>query len=81
MEERKAAESGESPRGSWAMNSMGIDVSGSMEQLPLFNSETMQSMSFSNMKAAMEGQMPKKIMGMGYQQRFKVGRLRYWLRS
>lgn len=41
--------------------------------LPLFNSDAMQSMSWSNMKASMEAQMPKKILGMGYQQRFKVG--------
>ena len=42
------------------------------EGLPLFNSENMQSFSFSNMRASMEAQMPKKIMGMGYQERFKV---------
>lgn len=40
--------------------------------LPLFNSESMQSLSWGNMKASMEAQMPKKIMGMGYQQRFQV---------
>jgi hypothetical protein len=45
-----------------------------MESLPLFNSETMQSFSFSSMTQAMEAQMPKKILGMGYQQRFQVGR-------
>jgi hypothetical protein len=47
---------------------------GDMEGLPLFNSETMQSFSFSGMQQSMEAQMPKKILGMGYQQRFQVGR-------
>ncbi|KAL7567031.1 hypothetical protein ACA910_019954 [Epithemia clementina (nom. ined.)] len=40
--------------------------------LPLFNNETMQSLSWNNMKASMEAQMPKQILGMGYQQRFQV---------
>jgi len=40
--------------------------------LPMFNTEAMQNMSFSSMKATMEAQMPQQIMGMGYQQRFKV---------
>jgi len=42
--------------------------------LPLF--EGMQPVnileSMGNMREAMEAQMPKKILGMGYQQRFKV---------
>ena len=37
--------------------------------LPLFNTE---NFSLTNMKQAMEASMPKKIMGMNYQQRFQV---------
>lgn len=40
--------------------------------LPLFNTENLQPISWGAMKASMENQMPKQIMGMGYQQRFKV---------
>jgi hypothetical protein len=54
----------------------------SVEQaLPLFNTDGLQAytdglqgFSFDSMKQSMEAQMPKKILGMGYQQRFKVGR-------
>jgi len=62
-EEKKAEESNdiESGRESW----LGEDV-------PLFNSETMQNFSWDNLKSSMEAQFPKKIMGMGYQQRFQV---------
>lgn len=42
----------------------------STESLPLFNSDSIPSLS--SMRASMEAQMPKKIMGMGYQQRYKV---------
>ena len=52
----------------------------SVEQaLPLFNTDGLQAYtdglqnSFETMKQSMEAQMPKKILGMGYQQRFKVG--------
>ena len=47
----------------------------STDTLPLFNSTeggAMQGYSFDGMKQAMEAQMPKKILGMGYQQRFKA---------
>jgi len=65
-EEQKAAESGDgSSNSSW----FSID---SEQVLPLFNSENLQSFSFDSMKQSMEAQMPKKILGMGYQQRFKV---------
>lgn len=67
-EEKKAEENGESPRSSWFSSS---DAGGG-DMLPFFSSESMQNMSWANMKASMESQMPKKIMGMGYQQRFKV---------
>ncbi|EEC51002.1 predicted protein, partial [Phaeodactylum tricornutum CCAP 1055/1] len=62
-EERKAKENGEAPSNgsSWSL--------GSDQLLPLFNTE---SISWDSMKSSMESQMPKKIMGMGYQQRFKV---------
>jgi hypothetical protein len=60
-EEKKAEENGDSQRSSSWFN---------MEEgLPLFTTETI---SWSGMKESMESQMPKKIMGMGYQQRFKV---------
>lgn len=42
------------------------------QMLPLFNTEGMQAFNFDSMKQTMEAQMPKKILGMGYQQRFKV---------
>jgi hypothetical protein len=66
-EEKKAEESSGdgsagSPSSSW------FDT----ETLPLYSSEAMQNLSWSNMKASMEAQMPRQIMGMGYQQRFKV---------
>jgi hypothetical protein len=44
----------------------------SEQVLPLFNSDSLQGFSFENMRQSMEAQMPKKVLGMGYQQRFKV---------
>lgn len=48
----------------------------SEEVLPMFQSidlqANLQSFSLDSMKQTMEAQMPKKILGMGYQQRFKV---------
>jgi len=41
------------------------------QSLPLFNTENF-SVSFDSMRQSMEASMPKKILGMGYQQRFKV---------
>ena len=66
-DDRRAEESGESSGSNWF-------PSGADQMLPLFDSESMQSLSWSNMKASMEAQMPKKIMGMGYQQRFQASR-------
>lgn len=57
-EEKKAAENG-GDEGSWFDMEM---------QMP----EAMQNMSFTGLKESMEAQMPKKIMGMGYQERFQV---------
>uniref|UniRef100_A0A7R9ZKV2 Vesicle transport protein n=1 Tax=Craspedostauros australis TaxID=1486917 RepID=A0A7R9ZKV2_9STRA len=39
---------------------------------PTFSTEGMPQFSFEGMKQTMEAQMPKKILGMGYQQRFQV---------
>ncbi|VEU36206.1 unnamed protein product [Pseudo-nitzschia multistriata] len=64
-DEQKAAENGGASNSNW----FSIDTD---EVLPLFNAENLQGFSFENMKQTMEGQMPKKILGMGYQQRFKV---------
>ena len=69
-DQQRAAENGDADptsTSSW----FSID-SGSEQVLPLFNSENLQGFSFDSMKQSMEAQMPKKIMGMGYQQRFKV---------
>ena len=69
-DQQRAEENGEADptsTSSW----FSID-SGSEQVLPLFNSENLQGFSFDSMKQSMEAQMPKKIMGMGYQQRFKV---------
>lgn len=68
-DEQKAAENGDaSSNSSW----FSIDTE---QALPLFNAENIQNLhgfSFEGMKQSMEAQMPKKIMGMNYQQRFKV---------
>mmetsp|Transcript_28685 Transcript_28685/g.80851 ORF Transcript_28685/g.80851 Transcript_28685/m.80851 type:complete len:229 (-) Transcript_28685:255-941(-) len=42
------------------------------QQMPSFSTEGMPVVSFESMKQSMEAQMPKKILGMGYQQRFQV---------
>jgi hypothetical protein len=70
-DQQRAAENGEdaAATSSSIFSSFGMD---SEQILPLFNSESLQGFSFENMKASMEAQMPKKILGMGYQQRFKV---------
>jgi hypothetical protein len=63
-EEKKNEENGDTAaRGSW------FDTE---QLLPMFSSENLQPISWSSMKASMENQMPNKILGMGYQQRFKV---------
>lgn len=64
-EEKKAEENGPNTT-TTTSSSWGF---GGEEGLPLFSTD---SMSWSGMKESMESQMPKKIMGMGYQQRFKV---------
>jgi Got1/Sft2-like family len=62
-EEKKAEENGENVR------SGSLSISGQL--LPLFDGADMSS-SWSSVKASMESQMPKQILGMSYQQRFKV---------
>jgi hypothetical protein len=69
-EEKKNEENGDAGGGnSWLP--MGTD-----QLLPMFNTDNIMQMaqpiSWEAMKSSMENQMPKKIMGMGYQQRFKV---------
>jgi hypothetical protein len=68
-EEKKNEELGDSSgASSW--------LGGTVDQvLPLFNTENfpqLQPISWETMKSSMEQQMPKKILGMGYQQRFQV---------
>ena len=70
-EEQKAGEEGGDGGNNWFG---GLDVGLNSDQLlPLY--EGMQPINFQNIRASMEAQMPKKILGMGYQQRFKVSNL------
>ena len=69
-EDQKAGDGGGGGNSSWF---------NSEEVLPMFNTDSLQGytenlpgFSFESMKETMEAQMPKKILGMGYQQRFKV---------
>ena len=64
-DDQKAQEAGNDEGGSSWFSTSG-------EGLPLFNTEGMQSISFDSVRQSMEAQMPKKVMGMSYQQRFKV---------
>jgi hypothetical protein len=69
-DQQRAAENGEAgATNSSFFSSFSMD---SEQVLPLFSTESLQGFSFENMKQSMEAQMPKKILGMGYQQRFKV---------
>lgn len=64
-EEKKNEENGDSSASSsWFPDTESL--------LPMFSTENLQPVSWSSMKQSMESQMPKKILGMGYQQRFKV---------
>ena len=70
-DERQAESNPDGSSGSWF---------GREQVLPLFNAEGMQNLSmegiqnfsFESMKQSMEASMPKKVMGLSYQQRFKV---------
>lgn len=62
-EEKKAQESGDSSSSSW-LPASASDV------LPLFDNAELPT--FSGMKASLEAQLPQKVMGMDYQQRFQV---------
>lgn len=66
-EEQQALENGDAGPSSSSWFSVDTE-----QMLPLFSSESLQGYSFESMKQSMESQMPKKILGMGYQQRFKV---------
>jgi len=62
--------SGSGSNSSWFGSSAGGDHT--MESLlPQFSTESLNS-NLQSMRSSMEAQMPQKIMGMGYQQRFKV---------
>ena len=66
-EQQAAAEGG----GGASSSSWFGDLTMSSEQLlPLY--EGMQPINLQSIRSSMEAQMPQKIMGMGYQQRFKV---------
>jgi hypothetical protein len=67
-EEKKNEELGDHNNGSssWFGGAMADQV------LPLFNTDNLTPISWESMKSSMEQQMPKKILGMGYQQRFQV---------
>lgn len=64
-DEQKQAEEGGGSPGSWFSDTFNSD-----QLLPLY--EGMQPMNLQSIRESMEAQMPKKIMGMGYQQRLKV---------
>lgn len=71
-EEQKAAESPGGGGGGGLTWFSDLANSSGEQLLPLY--EGMQPVSFQNIKESMEASMPKKIMGMNYQQRFKVGK-------
>ena len=62
-EEQQAEQGSEGASSSWFDMEQGI---------PLFSTEGMPSISFEGMRESMEASMPRKILGMGYQQRFQV---------
>ena len=68
-EEQKAQES--SPQAT-EVNSSWIGTTGENGEqiLPLFGDTSQYS--FSNFRSSMESQMPQKVLGMNYQQRFRV---------
>ena len=78
-ENQRAAEDGGSSNSSWFSTE---------EVLPMFNTDSLQgytdglsNLSIDSMRQTMEAQMPKKILGMGYQQRFKVSHFIYLFRT
>lgn len=65
-EEQKQGEEGGASSGSWFSDTFNTD-----QLLPLY--EGMNApVDLQSLRESMESRMPKKIMGMGYQQRFKV---------
>ena len=75
-EEQQAAENGtSSSNSSWLFN-MEEGIPLNFESIDL--QANLQGFTFESMKQTMEAQMPKKILGMGYQQRFKVSGILVW---
>ena len=76
-EEQQAAENGtsSSQNSSWLFN-MEEGIPLNFESIDL--QANLQGFTFESMKQTMEAQMPKKILGMGYQQRFKVSGILVW---
>lgn len=67
-EEKKNEEAGDG-NGNNGSNNHWFDTE---SLLPMFNTENMQPISWSSMKASMEKSMPSTILGMNYQQRFQL---------
>jgi hypothetical protein len=67
-EEQKNEENGSGGSGSSWFGDLRTDT-----LLPLH--EGMPTVNLQSIRSSMEAQMPKKVMGMGYQQRFKVSRI------
>jgi hypothetical protein len=82
FEEKKNDDEGNT---SSSTSSSWFNVEDTMQLLPTFHPDSipnvdLQSFSFANMKATMEQQMPQKILGLNYQQRFQVKRLQFdWM--
>ena len=74
-EEQKAAEGDGTSSNSWFG---GMPDFSSDQLLPLY--EGMQPVNLQSIRESMESQLPKKILGMGYQQRFKVKSVRFCTR-
>ena len=72
-EDQQAEANGTSTSGSSWLSSMEEGIPLNFESIDL--QANLQGLSFESMKQSMEAQMPKKILGMGYQQRFKVSQL------
>ena len=67
-EEQKAQEN--DPSSSISSSWLGGGEENGEQILPLFGDTSQYS--FGNLRSSMEAQMPQKILGMNYQQRFKV---------
>eukprot|EP00978_Attheya_sp_CCMP212_P025396 scaffold81618_cov46-Attheya_sp.AAC.3 len=54
-----------------------VELGNGDEQAPLFGGT--DNLNFSSLRAGLEAQLPQKIMGMNYQQRFQVSGLLLWI--